>query len=420
MRIFYLTSEFLWPPHHGGRVRSLAQLRLLASLPEVGEVVMLGLTEVPISAAEVQAAEAALPKVRVLPPIPHPIHLIGHLREQRRALARVAALRVLRRLPYLAGKWDSPTIHDALERILGAGGFDVVYIDHLGMARYADRVRRLCPRARLVIEAHNVESDFFRQFAEQRSGPARWAGLAEWRATQRFERQVLRGADAVVAISQDDARALALQTGAVPLCVPQVVDFQRRQGAAPADPPQLCYVGNLTWHPNVRGLDWFCEAVWPLIHATMPQARLRIAGSGLPTGPDGRPVAPPRWQAPGIEVHGFLPELEPLYAESSAMIAPIFGGSGVRIKLLEALRAGMPTVTTPEGAAGLLLTAGQEVLIESDEGRFAAAALELLRDGELRDRLREAGYRFLERHHTLGAAQAEMRKVLGVASRAVS
>lgn len=409
VRIFYLTSEYLWPPHHGGRVRSLAQLRLLSSLPEVERVIMLGLTEVPVTTADEDALAAELPLVRVLPPIRHPIHLRQHPVH----FARVAGLRLLRRLPYLAAKWDGPAIHRALRRHLRQP-FDVVYIDHLGMARYLELVRRLQPRARVVVEAHNVESEFFRQFAERQRGLLRLFGLLELAATRRFEAEVLRAADAVVAISLEDARLLEAHTGVRPEVVPQVVPFARVH-RPPPQRPQLCYVGNLTWHPNVRGLDWFCAHVWPRVRAAEPATRLVIAGSGLLRDATGRLRVPPGWRAEGIEVVGFLPDLEPLYESSSAMVAPVLGGSGIRIKLLEALRAGMPTVTTAAGAAGLPLRPGQEVLVEDDPTRFAEATLRLLRDEALRQQLREAGYRFLGEHHTLAAAQAAMRRVLQLA-----
>jgi glycosyltransferase involved in cell wall biosynthesis len=247
---------------------------------------------------------------------------------------------------------------------------------------------------------------------------------------------MLRAADAVVAISAEDAAALQKLAGAGPgpglgedkgrapgaaaldpVVVPQVVTFTRReeeslpQGGAG---PRLCYVGNLTWHPNVQGLDWFLTEVWPLLRRRLPGVALTIAGSGLATGGDGRPLFPSRWQVPGAEVVGFVPDLLPLYRRSLVMIVPILSGSGIRIKLLEALRAGMPVVSTPQGAAGLPLRDGGEALIEGDPEGFAAAVVRLCGDDGLRRRLREAGYRYLSAHHSESAAQGAMRRALGL------
>lgn len=218
--------------------------------------------------------------------------------------------------------------------------------------------------------------------------PARAAATALFGASKNirwpraFEAQTLAAVDAVVAISQVDAQALAAlvtaRTGQqrTPVVVPQVV-----QSTEPKRKPQpehnLCYVGNLTWHPNTLGLSWFCQTVWPLVRRALPSVKLTIAGSGLGKDGSGRLQVPSDWQVPGIEVVGYVEDLETLYTQSLGMVAPILGGSGVRIKLLEALRAGMPVVTTRAGAAGLPLHDGAEVLIEDEPEAFARAVIRL-------------------------------------------
>jgi glycosyltransferase involved in cell wall biosynthesis len=128
----------------------------------------------------------------------------------------------------------------------------------------------------------------------------------------------------------------------------------------------------------------------------------------------GKPIAPDTWKAPGVTTVGFLEDLEPLYARSLGMLAPILGGSGVRMKLLEGFRAGMPVATTPDGAFGLPLEDGKEAMIANDPAGFAQRVERIARDEGLRDRLREEGYQYLERHHSLRVAQDIMRGVLGI------
>ena len=433
MRIFYLTTEFLWPPHHGGRVRSLMQLSLLASLPEVTQLTVMGLCETPVSAQEIEklraqllggggeaiAARASL-QLELLPPIFHPIHL----RKAPLALLQVAARRAYTGQPYLAAKWESAPAREALTQALrsptvGAAGYDLIYIDHLGMAQYLPLIRSLCPGARVVLEEHNVESDFFAQFAQRAPLPLRFLARQEYKVAARFEAQTLAAVDAVVAISQVDAQALAALVTAhtgqqrTPVVVPQVV-----QSTEPKRKPQpehnLCYVGNLTWHPNTLGLSWFCQKVWPLVRRALPSVKLTIAGSGLGKDGSGRLQVPSDWQVPGIEVVGYVEDLETLYTQSLGMVAPILGGSGVRIKLLEALRAGMPVVTTRAGAAGLPLHDGAEVLIEDEPEAFARAVIRLCLDAGLQEQLRNAGYQYLRQGHSLKAAAVAMRQALGL------
>ena len=173
MRVVYLTTEFPWPATSGGPVRTLSQLRIVASLPEVDSVTLLSVREKDVPAAHVDALEHAFDseptakgKLKVVPPIFHPIHLFDF----KKYVPRVVALRLLG-VPYLAGKWDSRDLRQAFRDELERIQPDVVYLDHLGMARYLADVRSVCPRARTVLDQHNVESDFFKQFADEKDRP---------------------------------------------------------------------------------------------------------------------------------------------------------------------------------------------------------------------------------------------------------
>jgi glycosyltransferase involved in cell wall biosynthesis len=404
MRIFFVDTDFVWPANRGGRIRTLSQLRVLASLPEVERIRLFSLSEEPVSQHDRDALEREIPKLEVLAPVFHPVHLFAHPRY----VPRVAWLRAVHGVPYVAGKWDAPTVSRALQRELTERPYAVVWLDGLGSARYLPLVRSLQPRARVVLDQHNVESDRFAQFAKRQHGARRLVADAEWRAARRFERDAMRGVDAVSAISEDDARAYRAMAGIEALAVPQVVPYERRlQGGAPG--PRVVYAGQLGWRPNALGLDWLCSAVWPRVRERLPDATLTIAGSGLPHDDHGAPIAPAAWSAPGVTTLGFVPDLEPLYRGSAVMVAPVIGGSGVRIKLLDAFRHGVPVVTTPDGAAGLAIAPGREAFVESAPEAFAERVVEVASDVDLQARLREAGYAFLDRHHHLGAAQAVTR-----------
>jgi glycosyltransferase involved in cell wall biosynthesis len=415
MRVVHLTTEFPWPATSGGPVRTTSQLRIVASLPEVESITLISLTETSTPASDVAAlshafdGDGATSKLRVVPPVFHPIHLWDF----KAYVPRVLALRALG-VPYLAAKWDSRDLRNTFREELARAKPDVVYVDHLGMGVYLPDIRAVCPRARVVMDEHNVESDFFKQFAEEKTGPKKIVAKMEHRLAAKFEKKMLREVDAVVAISNEDAKVFETFAGVHAHVVPVVMTFERKARPSPGR-PHFCYVGSLRWKPNVIGLDWFCQKVWPLVRKQLPNATFEIAGVDLKPDPaTGKLPVPPEWQAPGIETVGFLEDLEPLYARSLGMIAPITGGSGVRMKLLEGFRAGMPVVTTPDGAFGLPLVDGKDALISSEPQGFADRVVQMANDDGLRDRLREGGYRFLEKFHSLAVAQNIMRGALGI------
>jgi len=408
VRVLFLCTDFVWPADSGGRVRTLSQLKNLSSLPEVERIRLFSMCETAVADEHRAALVRAVPKLDLAEPVFHPIHLFRHPGY----VPHVAWLRFIHGVPYIAGKWDSRAVRSALERELRDGAYDVVWLNGLGVAHYLALVRRLQPGARVVLDQHNVENERFLQFARRQHGPKRLVARAEWRAARAYERGVLRAVDAVGAISEHDTRAYRRLAGVEARTVPQAVSFVRRQGEA-ASGRRFCWIGNLSWAPNARGLSWFCVEVWPRIRAGLRDAELAIAGSGLPTDATGVPIAPTAWRVPGITTLGFVEDLAPLYDGSIAMVAPILGGAGIRMKLLEAFRHGMPVVTTPDGAAGLPIEPGRHAFVESNAGAFAARAIELATSSEARAHVREGGYSFLEKHNHAGAATAAVSELVG-------
>jgi polysaccharide biosynthesis protein PslH len=410
MRILFVTTEFPFPTNSGGRVRTLAELRLLASLPEVKEIAVFSLREDPEDLAAARKLKEENPKFRIAASVFHPIHL----KQFPRYVPRVIALRAAG-VPYLAGKWDGPKVRAALTRELQSQRFDVVYIDHLGMYRYADLIRKLQPWARLVLEQHNVESDFFHQFKDKKQGALKLVAHLEWQKARRFEQAAVRTADATVAISVQDAQVFRDMGGGDRIhAIAQVVDAQRGE-YAPATPAEVLYVGNLGWHPNVAGLDWFFGRALPAMRKVAPDVKITIVGSGLKKDSSGRHIVPDRWQRPNVSVVGFVEDLAPLYARSSVVIAPVLGGSGVRIKLLEAMKVGVPVVTTRDGAEGLPLKHDRDLLIAQDPDSFGRMVADLAQSREKQLALREGAFQYLETHHGTSHAQRQMRRALGMA-----
>jgi glycosyltransferase involved in cell wall biosynthesis len=383
---------------------------MMAALPEVQRIVLLSVSERAVSEAQCGALAAAVPKLDVRRPVFHPIHLWRYPRR----VPRVLALRLLG-VPYLAAKWDSSALRSAVRDELRQCAFDVVYVDHLGMTRYLSDIRAAHHRPRVVLDQHNVESELFEQLAETCSGLSRPLVRVESRAAARYEKAMLQAVDAVVGISEADADCFARMAGVRTHVVPVVMDVERRTRPHPGS-PHFCYVGSLRWRPNVAGLDWFCQQVWPRIRARLPEATMEIAGVDLAVDAKGRPLVPDAWLAPGVETAGFLADLEPLYGRSLAMLVPVVGGSGVRIKILEGFRAGLPIVTTSDGAAGLSLTDDTEALIADEPDAFADRVERLVRDEDLRTRLRDGGYTVLEERHSPAIAQRKLRAALGIGS----
>jgi len=174
MRVVHLTAEFPWPATSGGPVRALSQLRVVASLPEVDAITVVSVAERAVDDVDLEALAAAVPRLRVVRPVFHPIHLW-------KFPAYVPRVVVLRApgVPYLAAKWHSAPLRRALRRALQQTDADVVHVDHLGMLANAGSDVLDRARARTVLDQHNVESDI----AGGDAGRAQMRSRSRWHAS---------------------------------------------------------------------------------------------------------------------------------------------------------------------------------------------------------------------------------------------
>ncbi len=141
------------------------------------------------------------------------------------------------------------------------------------------------------------------------------------------------------------------------MCVTPIgMDFPSEETLEPipeSEKFELLFIGRLDWLPNRVGLTWFLENVWPRLIIKRQNVSLKIAGIG-----DSRWIQ--RFKNQGnIEFLGPVDDVEPLYDSCALSIAPLFQGSGTRVKIIESSRYARPVVTTTLGAEGSGLIPGQ-------------------------------------------------------------
>lgn len=227
----------------------------------------------------------------------------------------------------------------------------------------------LAPNAPSAVVMHDLFSSRPAQF--DRSGGkdsvARLAPIDEFR--------LLGQADAVVAIQREEAEAVAKRLPGAPVFVAPMA-VEPRSAPQPGQAPELLFVGSNA-APNVLGLTWFLQEVWPRLLCFRPDARLTVAGDVNRAFASG-PV--------GVRFLGLVPDLEPLYARAAVVVAPLTAGSGLKIKLVEALSRGKAIVATSVTAQGVEELVRPAVAVADDPAEFAAETALLLDDDDLRER----------------------------------
>jgi glycosyltransferase involved in cell wall biosynthesis len=284
--------------------------------------------------------------------------------------------------PYDLVRFRSREFSGILQKIIKEGNFDIIQCEGLLFSEYLEEIRAVTS-APVVLRAHNVEH----RIREMTSGQSDriiermyLKNLAE--RLKRRETDAANRFDAVVPISSPDMKwFIAAAPGKPMIQIETGVDDTGSPECVLSDSRRVGFIGSLDWRPNAEGLIWFLRQVWPYVSKRMPAAALHIAGKNTPEKV--------RVQLTGRNVffEGEVPDAHSFTSSMSVMIAPLFAGSGMRIKILEAMSLGKAVVATPVAAEGLPVTDRRDIMIASDQFMFSSALIELLGRPDLKEQV---------------------------------
>ncbi len=162
---------------------------------------------------------------------------------------------------------------------------------------------------------------------------------------------------------------------------------------APLRAPVAGLIGFGWWPPTANAVERLLRRVWPIVLRSRPDARLVLAGAGMEPAEFAHLPHPA-----GVEWRGRVPSATDLLRELGVLLYPLTRGSGMKVKVLEALALGIPVVTTPSGAEGI--APGSGVTIERDDEALATATVKLLEDPEARSAAGAEAHAAFVRAHT--------------------
>lgn len=287
---------------------------------------------------------------------------------------------VLSGVPINVQKYHSRKILSEILAHFSKTSVDIIHVDHLHMAYYGLALGRV-KGAPVVLREHNFELKIMQRFAETSQNPL-YRAYAGYQVSKfkKYEPAICAKMDKCVMITDEDRRRLLeLQNGIDTTVIPAGVDTNFFvPDSAPGGEGSVAYIGSLDWLPNVEGIKWFIRDVFPMIVKVRPDVKFYIYGKNpsreLFKLSDGKHVF----------VEGFVDDVRDVFRKARVMVVPLRAGSGMRIKILEAMAAGKSLVTTSIGSEGIKCEDGKNIMIADGEQMFAKKVTELLGDDRLR------------------------------------
>ena len=362
MNILFITAVCPYPLHSGGQIRIYNLLKLLSKRHNITLVTF-------IRGHEELAYKDALSFCAG-------VHMVMRGRAWQ---ARYVMRSVTGKYPFLLATYENYAMRRQIGDLLDTGTYDLVHAEPFYVWPSIPAHTLPC-----VVSEHNIEYDVYTAYVSRFSVRI-LKPILYWDVTKLkfWERTVWKQADAVTAVSAEDAEVIASGTGTDVSVVPNGVDtdvFRSGRKQVSTDPTFL-FVGNFRWLPNRDAAEMLIEHIWPLLKERYPNSRLRIVGRDI-SGPLAAKI-----KMSGALISTDVTDITSSYREADFLIAPHAISGGTKFKMLEAMASGTAVITTPEGIAGLGATTGEHYVTARTPQEYADAVTDLWQHPEKRKRI---------------------------------
>lgn len=282
---------------------------------------------------------------------------------------------------YNIDRFYCKAFEDKLAEILSSKTFDIIQLEGLYLTPYLKVIRKHS-KAPVAMRSHNVEFEIWERIGENlKSGAKKIYVKFLADRMKKYETNHVNHYDFLIPITHRDGekfKDLGCEIPVYPL--PAGVDFEELNGhakqfhsAVQNNLPKIFFLGAMDWIPNQHGVNWFLDNVWNDILKEQPNAEIFIAGRNFPEKLFEKNTS-------NVHILGEVENAIEFMNDKSVMIVPLFSGSGMRIKIIEAMAIGKTVISTSIGAEGIDYENKKNIIIADDKKSFIEAILKCLNE----------------------------------------
>ena len=320
------------------------------------------------------------------------------------------ASRILSSVPLTMSHWQDERAKLVLHRFVQRFPIDLIHIQDLAMYDYGLHLHLQPPivldRTRVDL-AHQLHAWRFQSLSWQH----RISQAENLFKLYCYERGAVQSVQHSVVCCEADAQFIrqVIHRRAPVTVIPNGVDLDFFTNGTPLRTQRshvvLTFVGTMDYLPNVDGVTWFFEKIYPSVVKAVPNLQVQIVG------PNPSPRVQRFSSLPGVTITGLVPDVRPYYSGCTIFIAPIRLGSGSRLKIVEAMALGCPVVSTTIGCEGIPVTDREHILLGDDPSTFAAQTIELAKNALLRHQVGRQGQRLIRQHFSWSSLAEKYARV---------
>ncbi len=391
-RILFICHRIPYPPNKGDKIRSFNFIRHFASNHEVHLAFMVDNKD-------------DLKNIEPLEKISKSIFFETFSPRVKKVTSVVKAL-LFKSQPISIPYFYSNKLQHKIDCFLDNNAIDSIFCFSSPTAEYlynSKHYHSLLESIPWVMDLIDVDSHKWRQYADTHSQPLRWLYKREANYLLKYEQRIVREFQKTILVSQAEKNLLdRYVSSSNTKAIGNGVDLQYfapgQGGKIHNKVPTLVFTGAMDYWPNVDGVEWFANAIFPLIKKEKPDVQFQIVGSNP------SPQVQELSKMDGVFVVGYVADVRDYFAAADICVIPLRIARGIQNKVLEAMAMGKAVVCTAEALEGISAEPGKDLIVAEDPEDFSKSILMLLNNDTYREELGEKARNCMEKNYSWAQA----------------
>ena len=306
---------------------------------------------------------------------------------------------ILQKKSYQASRFYHKKIHRFIQNKIKKKKYEIIIFESIFTTVYLSNLE-IPPSTTKILRAHNIEHKIWRDLANQKKFKKIPFLLLSYQL-RIMEENTPKKLDYILTLSKKDEtyfkNIFPKKTYNIP------VTFKPKSNNIPKIKNSIFHLGAMDWKPNKEGLNWFLKEVKPLIEIKK-NIKIYIAGKNMPS-------SYMKYKNKNTIINSRIDNAQSYINNKEILFVPLLSGSGIRIKILEAMSIGTPVVSTTQGADGIPYTHNENILIADNPSDFANAIHKLIENKSWARQIGENGKNLIKQNFSKKSIIEKWKKI---------